>query len=149
MNKAVEVRPISAAETRGLRHEVLRPHQEPDSIVYDAEEHPDTLHLGAFEGDELIATGTIHPDGAHVFRIRGMAVREGHRGGGIGGAILAGLLAHARSRDASRIWCNARVPARSLYARAGFTEVGDAWEEPWIGPHVRMELRYSDPAPSC
>jgi GNAT superfamily N-acetyltransferase len=133
--------PIAAAQTRPLRHEVLRPHQPPDTIVYDREDDPDTLHLGAFEGDALVATGTIHPDGGGVFRIRGMAVRHGRRGAGIGTAILDGLLAHARSRGGSLVWCNARTPARGFYGRAGFAVVGEEWDEPEIGPHVRMELR--------
>lgn len=135
------VRPIAAAETRPLRHEVLRPHQPAATIVYDAEEDPDTLHLGAFERATLVGIGTIHPDGAAVFRIRGMAVREGRRGVGLGAAILDGLLSHARSRGASLVWCNARTPARSFYGRAGFVAVGTEWEEPDLGPHVRMELR--------
>lgn len=135
------VRAIPAEATRALRHEVLRPHQAPATIVYEHEDHPDTLHLGAFAGEEVVGTGTIHPDGDGVFRIRGMAVRDGLRGGGIGGSILEGLVAHARSRGASLVWCNARTPARTLYARVGFVAVGAVWEEPHIGPHVRMELR--------
>lgn len=135
------LRPIRAEETRPLRHEVLRPHQPPATIVYDAEEDPRTLHLGAFDGSDLVGTGTIHPDGAGVFRVRGMAVRDGHRGSGIGGAILEALLDHARSAGASLVWCNARTPARGLYVRAGFTPVGDVWDEPQLGPHIRMELR--------
>ncbi|MFM8999890.1 MAG: GNAT family N-acetyltransferase [Actinomycetota bacterium] len=137
----VEIRPIVAEATRGLRHEVLRPHEAPATIVYDHEEDPATLHLGAFAGDVLVGTGTIHPDGAGVFRIRGMAVRDGRRGGGIGAAILDGLVVHARSRDAALIWCNARIPARAFYARAGFAAVGEEWDDPQLGPHVRMELR--------
>lgn len=132
--------PITAAQTRPLRHEVLRPHQPAATIVYEHEAHPDTLHLGVFEGDALVATGTIHPDGDGVFRIRGMAVREGRRGAGLGRTILAGLLAHARSRHASLVWCNARTSARTFYGRAGFLVVGEEWDEPHLGPHVRMEL---------
>jgi GNAT superfamily N-acetyltransferase len=138
---APELRRITAEATRGLRHEVLRPHQAPATIVYDHEGHPDTLHLGAFDGDELVGTGTIHPDGDGVFRIRGMAVREGRRGAGIGAAILGGLVAHAAHRGATLVWCNARSPARTLYGRAGFVGIGDVWDEPQLGPHVRMELR--------
>lgn len=136
-----EVRPIPAGATRALRHEVLRPHQPPSTIVYEHEEHPATLHLGAFAGEELVGIGTIHPDGDGVFRIRGMAVRDGRRGEGIGAAVLEGLVAHARSRSASLVWCNARTPARSFYARAGFVAIGEVWDEPQLGPHVRMELR--------
>lgn len=140
MTTAAELRPIPAADARPLRHTVLRPHQAPEAIVYDAEDHPDTLHIGAFVGAELIGTGTIHPDAPGRFRIRGMAVLEGRRGSGVGEAILSGLIEHARSKEASLIWCNARIPALSLYSRAGFVQVGERFDEPHIGPHVRMEL---------
>lgn len=133
------LRPITAADTRPLRHEVLRPHQPPSTIVYDAEDDPRTLHLGAFADGQLIGTGTIHPDGAAVFRVRGMAVRDGYRRAGVGTAILEGLVEHARSRGATSVWCNARTTARGLYARAGFVAVGEEWDEPFLGPHVRME----------
>lgn len=140
MTTNAELRAIPAATTRELRHLVLRPHQSAETIVYDAEDDPDTLHIGAFVGPMLIGTGTIHPDAPGRFRIRGMAVLDGHRGEGIGSAILEGLIAHARSRSPRLIWCNARVPALSLYERAGFVQVGERFEMPHIGPHVRMEL---------
>lgn len=140
MTIEARLRPIAAAETRRLRHLVLRPHQSPETIVYDAEEDPDTLHIGAFLGPELIGTGTIHRDPPDRFRIRGMAVLEAQRGAGVGSAILERLIDHARSRGASLIWCNARVPALSFYERSGFVPVGERFDEPHIGPHSRMEL---------
>ena len=136
-----EVRRVDAASTRPLRHEVLRPHQPPETIVYDAEDDPATLHAAAFVGDELVGTATVHPDGEATFRVRGMAVREGFRDAGIGSALLDACLAHADGRGARLVWCNARTPARSLYERRGFVVVSAEWEEPRIGPHVRMERR--------
>ena len=55
--------------------------------------------------------------------------------------ILAALLAHALDRGATRIWCNARTPALSLYERAGMRAVSAQFELPLIGPHFVMELR--------
>jgi predicted GNAT family N-acyltransferase len=39
------------------------------------------------------------------------------------------------------VWCNARVRARSLYERAGFTVVSEEFDVPEIGPHLVMECR--------
>lgn len=62
------------------------------------------------------------------------------RGRGAGGMVLDALIAHARAHGATRIWCNARVPARRSYERAGFGCVSAAFELHRIGPHVVMEL---------
>jgi ribosomal protein S18 acetylase RimI-like enzyme len=70
-----------------------------------------------------------------------MATAPEARGRGAGAAILTALVDHARSNGATRIWCNARVPARSLYERAGFVVTSEVFEPPDIGPHVVMELR--------
>jgi predicted GNAT family N-acyltransferase len=54
--------------------------------------------------------------------------------------VLAALVAHCRAEGGGELWCNARLGARTFYLRAGFTEVGDAWVDPEIGPHVQMRL---------
>jgi ribosomal protein S18 acetylase RimI-like enzyme len=68
-----------------------------------------------------------------------MASAPAHRGRGAGAAVLALLLDHARGAGAERIWCNARVPAISLYERAGLWVASDVFEIDPIGPHVVME----------
>ena len=59
-----------------------------------------------------------------------------------GAAVLEALVEHALQRGATRIWCNARTPARSLDQRAGFQVVSDEFELPEIGPHVVMERHF-------
>jgi GNAT superfamily N-acetyltransferase len=73
-----------------------------------------------------------------------MATEPDARGLGAGSAVLAALLDHAGCFGAhppTRVWCNARVPARTLYERAGFTVVSEEFETPQIGPHLVMEWR--------
>ena len=41
--------------------------------------------------------------------------------------------------DGVRVFCNARVPARSFYERAGFHACSEVFELPPIGPHLVME----------
>jgi ribosomal protein S18 acetylase RimI-like enzyme len=81
---------------------------------------------------------TLAFDHATTWRIRGMATAEGYRNLGIGAALMTAALAHAADHGGRTVWCNARVPALSFYRRAGFATVGDAWDEPDIGPHVVM-----------
>jgi ribosomal protein S18 acetylase RimI-like enzyme len=123
--------------TRPLRQAVLRPHQTLDELA--AHEAPEAYAVGAFEGDALIAVGFVVPEGEPgEWRIRGMATLEEARGRGAGGAILAALVSRAEAGGASRVWCNARVRAISLYERAGFRVESEAFEPPEIGPHVKM-----------
>jgi ribosomal protein S18 acetylase RimI-like enzyme len=68
-----------------------------------------------------------------------MAAAPDVRGRGAGTAVLAALVEHAVAHGATRIWCNARTAAISLYERAGFAVVSEQFEVPHIGPHVRME----------
>jgi ribosomal protein S18 acetylase RimI-like enzyme len=134
------IRPISLGQTRALRQAILRSHESVQQMA--STEAPDTFALGAFDGDELVAVGMIAPDGEpDGWRIRGMATAAPARGRGAGTAVLDGLITHARSAGARRIWCNARTPARSLYERAGMRVVSEEFELPQMGPHVVMEMR--------
>jgi hypothetical protein len=54
--------------------------------------------------------------------------------------VLEALVHHAVAHGATRLWCNARTPARTLYERVGFVVASDEFEPPQIGPHYRMEL---------
>ena len=138
--------PITLEQTRALRRSVLRPHETLAELA--SHESPDGFALGAFAGGELVAVGFVAPDGEPGgWRIRGMATAPSARGQGVGTAILSGLLGHALAHGATRIWCNARTPARSLYERAGMRAVSEEFELPVIGPHFVMELRPEREAP--
>jgi ribosomal protein S18 acetylase RimI-like enzyme len=128
--------------TRALRREILRPHETLEQLA--AHEPADAFAVGAFEAGELVAVGFVAPDGEPgAWRIRGMATVPAARGRGAGTAVLDALIAHATTQGASRIWCNARLPAQSLYERAGLRVVSERFELPAIGPHYVMERRLS------
>lgn len=134
----MHVQRVSLEQTRGLRQAILRPHETVAELA--AEEPAGAVAVGAFDHGELVAVGLIMPDGGPGgWRVRGMATAPHARGVGFGAAVLDALVAHALERGASRIWCNARTPARSLYERAGFRVVSDEFELPRIGPHFVME----------
>jgi GNAT superfamily N-acetyltransferase len=134
-----EVQPIPLAATRALRHAVLRPHQTVEELA--GHEPAGSVAFGAFQGSELVAVGLIGPDGdPGDWRVRGMASAPHLRGRGAGSAILHALVEHAIAHGASRVWCNARTRALTLYQRAGFVVASEEFEPPDIGPHYRMEL---------
>jgi ribosomal protein S18 acetylase RimI-like enzyme len=134
----VRLEAIPVAATRPLRQQILRPHLTVEELA--AHEPPRAFAIGAFERDELLAVGFVAPDGQPGdWRVRGMATAPHARGRGAGTAVLNALLDHADAHGATRVWCNARVAALSLYRRAGFTIASEPFDEPEIGPHYVME----------
>ncbi|HEY2769303.1 MAG TPA: GNAT family N-acetyltransferase [Solirubrobacteraceae bacterium] len=106
-----------------------------------AHEPPESFAVGAYEDDTLVAVGLVGAEGgSNAWRIRGMATAPEARGRGAGSAVLAALIAHAAEHGATRVWCNARIGARSLYERAGLHVASEEFEVPEIGPHYVMEM---------
>ena len=136
----IEVREISLAETRNLRRDVLRPHSSLEKLA--SHEPAGSIAFGAFDGDELVAVGLVGRDGEAPgdWRVRGMATKPDARGRGAGSGVLQALVQHAVAHGATRVWCNARTRARTLYERVGFVVASEEFEPPDIGPHYRMEL---------
>jgi predicted GNAT family N-acyltransferase len=85
-----------------------------------------------------VGTGRLLPDG-HIGR---MAVLPEWRRHGIGGRILASLIARARERGMQRVVLNAQTHAVPFYARHGFAAFGHEFMEAGI-PHVAMAREIS------
>ena len=150
--EAGEPSPVDVGVVRALRAEILRPGQAPGELVYHGDDAFDTLHAAVFERGEAIAGASVMREsfppepGAHDWRVRGMATRPHARGRGAGRALLEMCIEHARVAGGSVLWCNARVPARGFYERAGLVALGDVFEIPAIGPHVLMRMALGEPA---
>ncbi|MGK5015260.1 MULTISPECIES: GNAT family N-acetyltransferase [unclassified Janthinobacterium] len=96
------------------------------------------LHAVAYDGSgNAIGTGRLLPDG-HIGR---MAVRQPGRGTGVGGAILSLLMQKARERGDAAVVLNAQTVAAPFYARHGFVQQGEVFEEAGIA-HVEMRLEF-------
>jgi predicted GNAT family N-acyltransferase len=96
-------------------------------------------HALALERDgRAVGTGRLLPDG-HVGRI---AVLPEWRGRGVGGQILASLVARAHERGMKRVVLNAQTHAIPFYARHGFAAFGAEFMEAGI-PHVSMAREIS------
>jgi len=132
-------------DTRELRQAVLRPNMTLEQLA--RHEAPDAYAVGVYDDTALVAVGFVAPESSEPgsWRVRGMATVPGLRGRGAGTKVLEALVTHAIEHGARRIWCNARIPARTLYERAGFEVVSEQFELPEIGPHFVMERRLPPP----
>lgn len=140
------VRSISASQSRGLRHAVLRAAQPREAAEYPGDTDASTLHVGAFADGALVGVASVYrqapPDrdgDEHAWRLRGMATHPSARGRGHGAALLGACLGHVARQGGRRLWCNARTPAAGFYTRHGFARLGEVFDIPPIGPHVVME----------
>jgi GNAT superfamily N-acetyltransferase len=142
----VQVVRVPPEVTYDLRGRVLRPGLPLERVRWPADDDPDAAAFAATdERGEVVGTALVYPepcpwqsDRLGAWRLRGMATAEDHRSTGVGAAVLAAVLEHLAWAGATVVWCNARVPARRFYERAGFAAHGEPWDDPEIGPHVAM-----------
>jgi predicted GNAT family N-acyltransferase len=73
-------------------------------------------------------------------KIGRMAVLATHRKTGLGSRILEALEREGASRGVRLFRLSAQLNARGFYDRAGYTPVGDVYDEVGI-PHIAMERR--------
>jgi GNAT superfamily N-acetyltransferase len=98
------------------------------------------LAVGSVLPEEPDSDVPVSREGTRAWRVRGMAVRADSRGSGLGTRILESLLAHVRSHGGGLVWCTARIPAVSLYERAGFRAIGAIVDVPGLGAHKVMSV---------
>jgi GNAT superfamily N-acetyltransferase len=124
------VRPIDPALSRELRRAVLRP-KLPAGAEMPGDVRPGVVHLGAFDGPQLVSACLIYPEecpwlvGRTAWRLRSMATEPDARCSGAGSAILAAAARIVSDVGAQILWCLARDTAVGFYERNGFSSIGD------------------------
>lgn len=97
----------------------------------------EALHVVALAGGRVVGTCRLVLDGGTA-KLGRMAVEPWARGAGLGAALLEAAETEARAAGARRVALHAQARAVSLYARAGFRERGERFDEAGI-EHVLME----------
>jgi GNAT superfamily N-acetyltransferase len=139
-----QVRPITTEETWPLRLAVLRPGRPIEAAQFPGDDAPTTRHFGAFRDAQLLGIASLYlaelreRPGSRALQLRGMATAPEVRGRGLGRALVHASVKFARESRAELLWCNARIVAVGFYRKLGFEIVGDEFEIPDVGPHLRM-----------
>lgn len=90
---------------------------------------PDTAFFTAWDGDALVGMGAVKRlDDDHA-ELKSMRTADAHRRKGVAAAVLAALIAHARTQGIARLSLEAGTgdrfaPAHALYRRFGFVDCG-------------------------
>ena len=120
---------------KSIRYDVFCVEQNvPEDLEWDGIDGTCIHAIAEDREGRAIGCGRLLPDG-HVGR---MAVRREWRGKGVGSALLEHLVALAQARGDAKAMLNAQVHAIPFYARHGFVEAGERFDEAGI-PHATME----------
>lgn len=141
----IVIKRIPVAETRELRHAILRPTRPFAESVYPGDDNPHAGAFGAYDEDGRLG-GVVSvqpspcpwlPDVATAWRLRGMAVLPEWRKDGVGSRLFDAALDHVAADGGTLIWCHARVAAQPFYQRHGFATEGEVFDYVDV-PHVSM-----------
>ena len=99
----------------------------------------EATHIVAVDDGRLVGTCRLVFEN-DLARLGRMAVEPSDRGRGLGAEVLAEAERASRAEGAQRIRLHAQEAAVTLYERAGFQAVGEAFLEEGIR-HVTMEKR--------
>jgi GNAT superfamily N-acetyltransferase len=77
-----------------------------------------------------------HPHAMSVNGVQLGRTATDFRGQGLGRRVLDAVVDHTSDAGGGLLWCGARIRAVPFYERAGFSTLGDFYEEPVVGTHV-------------
>jgi putative acetyltransferase len=131
----IRIDDLTGPEIRGLLEEHLNnmraisPPESVHALDLGKLRQPDITFWTVWSGEELAGCGALRELDKHHGEIKSMRTALKHRRLGVGRAMLTHILQEGRSRGYSRLSLETGsqtefLPARSLYASAGFTYCG-------------------------
>ncbi|WP_396595941.1 GNAT family N-acetyltransferase [Dokdonia sp. R86516] len=143
-NEDYTLREIVAQDTWPVRHPVLRAGRPLEDVYMEADEKASTFHLGMYHKHTIVGVASFMEDTHEAFtgvqtRLRGMAVLPEYRNKGIAAQILNKGEEILKKRKRTILWFNARTIALGFYKNLGYTMIGEEFDIPQVGPHVRMK----------
>jgi predicted GNAT family N-acyltransferase len=123
-----------------LRTRVLRAPLRLQPTPDERQEDRDLLHLGAFEGDRLVACLMLQTLGEGAVKMRQVAVDFDRQKHGAGTRLVRYSESFARERGFGEMRLHARETAVAFYERLGYEAFGDPFVEVTV-PHRAMKKR--------
>jgi predicted GNAT family N-acyltransferase len=119
-----------------VRHQVFVGEQAVPPALERDEFDDVAIHLAALRGDDVVGTLRIVVSGSSA-KIGRMAVLAAAREGGVGTRLMERAHEVARTMNVKAITLHAQLTAKEFYAKLGYCEEGDIFEEAGIA-HVSM-----------
>jgi GNAT superfamily N-acetyltransferase len=141
----IQIKEILAKQTYELRHPLLRKGQPYDSCQLENDNHPQSIHLGAYSSSRLVGILSAMPNccpdynDQSAFQLRAMAVHPEFQRRKIASQLIQNIVRRLKEDSkVENIWLNARVNANALYLNNGFQAIGTPFEIKPIGVHQRF-----------
>jgi GNAT superfamily N-acetyltransferase len=141
----IQIKEILAKQTYELRHPLLRKDQPYDSCQLENDNHPQSIHLGAYSSSQLVGILSAMPNCCPDyndqigFQLRAMAVHPEFQRRKIASQLIQNIVRRLKEDSkVENIWLNARVNANALYLNNGFQAIGTPFEIKPIGVHQRF-----------
>jgi GNAT superfamily N-acetyltransferase len=141
----IQIKEILAKQTYELRHPLLRKGQPYDSCQLENDNHPQSIHLGAYSSSQLVGILSAMPNCCPdyndqiAFQLRAMAVHPEFQRRKIASQLIQNIVRRLKEDSkVENIWLNARVNANALYLNNGFQAIGTPFEIKPIGVHQRF-----------
>ena len=124
-----------------LRHRVMWPNDQFDSVKIDGDEDPSrSFHLGMIEGDSLVSAISVFVDPSdNSAQFRKFATESWAQKRGYGTRLLSATIEACRERGVTKLWCDARVEQTGWYEKRGLALEGEPFEKyKGAGMYVKM-----------
>ena len=141
------IKQISGEQTYDIRHKILRPNQALVDCQYPLDFNSDTIHLGAFIGEQLVSIASFFHENSDSFnlqnqyRLRGMATIPEFRNQKAGSSLINKAEEIMKDQKVELWWCNARTTVSNYYLKLGLEIKGGVFDIDPIGSHVLMWKR--------
>lgn len=119
-----------------VRHQVFVTEQAVPPALERDEFDDIAIHLIALRGDAVIGTLRVVVSGGNA-KIGRMAVLAAERKSGVGTRLMEHAAEVARTMGVKEVTLHAQLAAKAFYARLGYREEGEEFEEAGIA-HVSM-----------
>ncbi len=120
----MKIQEAEYTEVLKLRHESMYPDASID--LAKVENDNQGIHLGAFEGGEMVACVSIFLEGRNL-QFRKLATKPKHRNKGYATELIKYLIDYHRQFQFDRLWANARQEAVSIYEKLDFKQTKETF----------------------
>ena len=139
-----EIKQVKVKNILNLRHQVLRIGRPILTAHFEGDSLDSTMHFAAIYKSKTIGClSLMYKTNSNfkekkAFQLRGMAVNVDYRSQSVGKQLLNYAEQQLKLKESTLIWCNVRTSAMKFYSKHGYTQFGDTFEIPDVGPHVLM-----------
>lgn len=120
-----------------LRTRILRAPLGLNYSTADISEETNDIHLGAFDGEQIVGCLLLRPVDAQLLKMRQVAVSHEYQGKGIGKQLVLASEEVARGIGVTELHLHARETAVLFYRKLGYEVYGSPFLEVSI-PHRKM-----------